>query len=136
SADPGGPIAQYPAIDAGPFLLQPRLRSRHRSLVRLFPRAFRPRLVDRRPVAVVFVLSGLCDAILPRNRSADLAQPRSATPVQLASNRHRDPASSRVEARGPAVAHIEIKQDKGNAEERTQDRLKKSETQPRQIKTS
>src|SRR4029453_4775021 len=72
----GGPIAQYPIVNAVPFPFPSRLRSRHYSLAGLFPRACRQRLVDRRPVPVVRDLPGLRDAILSPNCAPDFMQPR------------------------------------------------------------
>ena len=43
--------------------------------------------------------------------------------------------SASFEAPRLSMGHIEVKQDKSNAEERAQDRLKQSETEPGQIKT-
>ena len=43
--------------------------------------------------------------------------------------------SRSVKAPRLSVGHIEVKQDKSNAEERAQDRLEQSETEPGQIKT-
>src|SRR5262249_43964928 len=83
STNLGGPVAQYPIINAVPFLLQSRLHAHHQSLVGLFPRTCRPRLVDRRPTPVVSDLPRLRDAILSRNCPPDPAQPRSKSEAAL-----------------------------------------------------
>ena len=43
--------------------------------------------------------------------------------------------SASVEVPRLSMGHIEVKQDKSDAEKRAQDRLKQSETEPGQIKT-